>query len=112
MDVASATRPGNGEAASRLRGRDSKIDRSEREWYKDAVLYQLHIKAFFDANVNYGYKHLYPTKGLEPGCLSAQKSGDGFDYCQESFRYVRHDYTPATANTGYYYSKIIGTPQY
>ena len=21
-----------------------------REWYKDAIIYQLHIKAFFDAN--------------------------------------------------------------
>ncbi|MCD6044654.1 MAG: alpha-amylase, partial [Burkholderiales bacterium] len=26
------------------------IDRSDPLWYKDAVIYQLHIKAFFDAN--------------------------------------------------------------
>ena len=26
------------------------IDRSQADWYKDAVIYQLHIKAFFDAN--------------------------------------------------------------
>jgi len=26
------------------------IDRSQSDWYKDAVIYQLHIKAFFDAN--------------------------------------------------------------
>jgi maltose alpha-D-glucosyltransferase / alpha-amylase len=26
------------------------IDRNQADWYKDAVIYQLHIKAFFDAN--------------------------------------------------------------
>ncbi len=26
------------------------IDQMEADWYKDAVIYQLHIKAFFDAN--------------------------------------------------------------
>ena len=26
------------------------IDRSQADWYKDAIIYQLHIKAFFDAN--------------------------------------------------------------
>ncbi|HYD29563.1 MAG TPA: maltose alpha-D-glucosyltransferase [Azospirillaceae bacterium] len=26
------------------------IDRQDRLWYKDAVIYQLHVKAFFDAN--------------------------------------------------------------
>src|SRR3954467_11005710 len=26
------------------------IDRSDRLWYKDAVIYQLHVKAFFDAD--------------------------------------------------------------
>ena len=26
------------------------IDRSDKAWYRDAVVYQLHIKAFFDAN--------------------------------------------------------------
>ena len=30
--------------------RDGLIDRSERDWYKDAVVYQLHIKAFQDAS--------------------------------------------------------------
>jgi hypothetical protein len=70
------------------------------------------LNAFFDANVNYGYKHLYPSKGLEPGCLSAQVPGDRIDYCREAFKYVSHDYTAATPNTGYYYSKVIGTPQY
>ncbi|MEQ9691117.1 MAG: maltose alpha-D-glucosyltransferase, partial [Bauldia litoralis] len=29
---------------------DGKIDRTEPDWYKDAVIYQLHIKAFFDSN--------------------------------------------------------------
>ncbi len=26
------------------------IDRSETQWYRDAVIYQLHVKSFFDAN--------------------------------------------------------------
>jgi maltose alpha-D-glucosyltransferase/alpha-amylase len=26
------------------------IDRTQADWYKDAIIYQLHIKAFFDAN--------------------------------------------------------------
>lgn len=26
------------------------IDRSNRYWYRDAVIYQLHVKSFFDAN--------------------------------------------------------------
>jgi maltose alpha-D-glucosyltransferase / alpha-amylase len=26
------------------------IDRNQADWYKDAIVYQLHIKAFFDAN--------------------------------------------------------------
>lgn len=30
------------------------------------------LNAFFDANSDYGYKHLFPSKGLTPGCLSAQ----------------------------------------
>src|SRR5690554_7727259 len=29
---------------------DGIIDRSQRDWYKDAVIYQLHIKAFQDSN--------------------------------------------------------------
>jgi hypothetical protein len=68
--------------------------------------------AFFDAETNYGYKHLYPTKGLEPGCLSAQYSSGSWDYCRDFFRLVSHDYNKAIANTGYYYSRVIGTPQY
>ena len=70
------------------------------------------LNAFFDAEANYGYKHLYPTKGLEPGCLSAQVTAGRIDYCRESFKWVNHDYTAATANSGYYYSRVIGTPQY
>jgi maltose alpha-D-glucosyltransferase / alpha-amylase len=26
------------------------IDRNDRQWYRDAVIYQLHVKSFFDAN--------------------------------------------------------------
>ncbi|MCP4382248.1 MAG: maltose alpha-D-glucosyltransferase [Hyphomicrobiales bacterium] len=36
-------------AAVRKRS-DGEIDRSRTDWYKDAVIYQLHIKAFFDSN--------------------------------------------------------------
>lgn len=70
------------------------------------------LTSFFDAEANYGYKHLYPTKGLEPGCLSAQYSDPSWDYCREFFRLAAHNYTKAVANTGYYYSKVIGSPQY
>jgi hypothetical protein len=70
------------------------------------------LNSFFDSEANYGYKHLYPTKGLEPGCLSAQVPSDRIDYCRESFRWVNHDYVAATANSGYYYSRVIGSPQY
>ena len=34
----------------RQRQRDGVIDRSEIGWFKDAIIYQLHIKAFMDAN--------------------------------------------------------------
>jgi hypothetical protein len=68
--------------------------------------------SFFDAEANYGYKHLYPTKGLEPGCLSAQVIAGSPDHCNYSIRYLAHDYVPAIANSGNYYSRIIGTPQY
>ncbi|MEO6095623.1 MAG: DUF6345 domain-containing protein [Fibrobacteria bacterium] len=70
------------------------------------------LTAFFDANVNYGYKHLYPSKGLQPGCLSAQLPSNRVDHCRELFKFVTHDYAAATANTGFYYSKVIGAPQY
>jgi hypothetical protein len=70
------------------------------------------LTAFFEAETNYGYKHIYPSKGLEPGCLSAQVPADRLDHCREVFKNVAHDYNKATANTGYYYSKVIGTPQY
>ena len=33
-----------------VRQRDGVIDRGSRDWYKDAVIYQLHIKAFQDSN--------------------------------------------------------------
>ncbi len=26
------------------------IDRSDTDWYRDAVIYQLHVKSFFDSN--------------------------------------------------------------
>ena len=29
---------------------DGAIDRSQADWYKDAVIYQLHVKAFQDSN--------------------------------------------------------------
>jgi maltose alpha-D-glucosyltransferase/alpha-amylase len=32
------------------KGRADPIDRSDRLWFKDAVIYELHVKAFFDGN--------------------------------------------------------------
>ena len=39
-----------GAETERERQRDGVIDRSDVGWFKDAVIYQLHIKAFMDAN--------------------------------------------------------------
>ena len=36
--------------AEHLRQRDGSIDRTQRDWYKDAVIYQLHVRAFCDSN--------------------------------------------------------------
>ena len=36
--------------AERTSQRDGVIDRTLPDWYKDAIIYQLHIKAFYDAN--------------------------------------------------------------
>lgn len=70
------------------------------------------LNSFFDAQANYGYAHLYPSAGLEPGCLSAQVPATRVDYCREIFRYADKNYTAATANTGYYYNRVIGSPSY
>ncbi len=26
------------------------IDRTDPQWYRDAIIYQVHVKSFFDAN--------------------------------------------------------------
>lgn len=70
------------------------------------------LNSFFDAQANYGYAHLYPSGGLEPGCLSAQVPASRIDYCREAFKWVDKNYTPAIANSGYYYNRIIGSPIY
>jgi hypothetical protein len=69
------------------------------------------LNAFFDAEADYGYKHIYPTKGLEPGCLSAPVPEFTVDHCRLSFKYVS-GWAPATYGTGYYYSRKIGNPEY
>jgi pullulanase/glycogen debranching enzyme len=35
---------------ARRLGVDGIIDRSQIDWYKDAIIYQMHVKAFFDSN--------------------------------------------------------------
>lgn len=70
------------------------------------------LNSFFDAQANYGYAHLYPSLGLEPGCLSAQVPAGRIDYCRESFRWTEKNYNKATENTGYYYNRVIGSPIY
>ncbi|WP_420394489.1 maltose alpha-D-glucosyltransferase [Acuticoccus sp.] len=42
------------EVAEPVSQKDGLIDRSVTDWYKDAIIYQLHIKAFYDADNN-GY---------------------------------------------------------
>lgn len=70
------------------------------------------LNAYFDAQASYGYAHLYPSAGLEPGCLSAQVPAGRIDYCREAFKWVEKNYTPAIANSGYYYNRVIGSPMY
>lgn len=53
-----------------------------------------------------------PITGYEPGCLSAPVPEFTLDHCRLSFKYVAHDYAKANNGTGYYYSRIIGTPKY
>jgi maltose alpha-D-glucosyltransferase/alpha-amylase len=50
MDAPSTERTAETTAASPARKRNDPIDRSKLDWYKDAIIYQLHIKAFYDAN--------------------------------------------------------------
>lgn len=68
--------------------------------------------AFFTAESNYGYKHLYPDRGLEPGCLSALVPEGTVDYCQQSFSMVQPDQNEASTSSGHFYSQIIGAPKY
>jgi maltose alpha-D-glucosyltransferase/alpha-amylase len=50
MDAAATERPATAAESSAARRRDGTIDRSQRDWYKDAIIYQLHVKAFYDAS--------------------------------------------------------------
>lgn len=70
------------------------------------------LNSFFDAQANYGYAHMYPSLGLEPGCLSAQVPVGRIDYCRESFKWTEKNYNKAMENSGYYYNRIIGSPIY
>ncbi len=47
MDV-----PANPPRKASSRNGEDKIDRSRTDWYRDAIIYQLHIKAFFDSDGN------------------------------------------------------------
>jgi len=38
------------DAFAKLDHAPPRIDRQDRDWYKDAVIYQLHVKAFRDSN--------------------------------------------------------------
>ncbi len=88
-------------------------DLYNRFWYNWTRGEQSLLNAFFNAESDYGYKQLYPTRGLKPGCLSAEvPASRGLDYCREAFKYVDHNYNRAIANTGYYYFKVLGSPQY
>ena len=59
--------------------RTGMIDRSQADWYKDAIIYQLHIKAFFDAN-NDGIGDFRPDAKarLRPGAGRQYRVGPPF----------------------------------
>ena len=44
--------PANPPRKTASRNGEDKIDRSQTDWYRDAIVYQLHIKAFFDSDGN------------------------------------------------------------
>ena len=48
MDATPTTPPGS----TKSRNGEDKIDRSQTDWYRDAIIYQLHIKAYFDSDGN------------------------------------------------------------
>jgi maltose alpha-D-glucosyltransferase / alpha-amylase len=47
-DTPREPRPGTIDLISRARGQPARL--SQSDWYKDAIIYQLHIKAFFDSD--------------------------------------------------------------
>ena len=50
MDTKVAAGHDRGTFAVKRSGRDGAIDRTDSDWYKDAVIYQLHVKAFQDSD--------------------------------------------------------------
>jgi hypothetical protein len=80
-------------------------------WYNWTSREENLSRSFFDAESDYGYQNLFPSFGLEPGCLSAQvTNGISKDYCKELFKNTNLD--AANSNSGNYYSRILGSPQY
>ena len=67
-------RPVRAAAAERAEGA-AQIDRSQADWYKDAIIYQLHVKAFHDANDDGigDFAGLIAAARLRPG---ARRHGD------------------------------------
>jgi Family of unknown function (DUF6345) len=80
-------------------------------WYNWTSREESLSRSFFDAESDYGYRNLFPTYGLEPGCLSAQvTNGITTDYCKELFKNT--NLTVGNYTSGNYYSQILGSPQY
>ena len=68
------------------------IDRTETQWYRDAIIYQLHVKSFFDAN-NDGIGDFtvgYGKARLRQGSRSDRDLGDAVLSLAAARRRLRH----------------------
>ena len=76
--------------------RTAMIDRQRPLWYKDAIIYQLHVKAFFDANDDGigDFEGLIAEARLHPGSSASPRSGCCRSILAAARRRLRHRRLP------------------
>ena len=65
------------------------IDRNDLRWYRDAIIYQLHVKSFFDAN-NDGIGDFGGLTAPPAGVQDADFGIGEFGRCDIDHRAARH----------------------
>ena len=75
------------------------ITHNDPLWYKDAIIYELHIKAFFDANLDLAAKYKIPLERGVPA-MAVLDEGGKLLYSQRSgeFESMRR-VDPSAVNT-------------